>query len=207
MKPNFLSILSAAVLFASCSGHTKKVIVYANNDAVINEEAKTVVNKDNTGHLDKTLLYSTGDKVTINVTFMDGKTAAIDLPEDGYYIVNTKAKDTIVGGWQKFSTPEEANRVMTQEELKHNIDSLKQMVAGANISAASRTYFILPGAAAKITANSNAEIIGPYHRITSIAKVGDEEPEVYRFYSIGEVRETIGKLEKLTVAQPEAPAK
>ena len=38
--------------------------------------------------------------------------------------------------------------------------------------------------------------------MTSIAKTGDEEPEVYRFYSISEVRETIAKLEKLTGAQP-----
>lgn len=202
MKTNLTAILSAAILFASCSGHTKKIIVYANNDAAINEEAKTVVNKDNTGHLDKTLLYSTGDKVIINATFMDGKTAAIDVPEDGYYIVNTKAKDTIIGGFQKYSTPQEANRVMTQDELKHNIDSLKQMVAGTNTNAANRTFFILPGTAAKITSNTNAEIVGPYHRMTSIAKVGDEEPEVYRFYSISEVRETIGKLEKLTVGPP-----
>lgn len=202
MKSIFFGILGAVVLLCSCSGHTKKVIVYANNNAAINEEAKTVVNKDNTGHMDKTLTYSSGDKITINATFMDGKAAAIDIPEDGYYIVNTKAKDTIIGGFQKYSTPQEANRVMTQDELKHNIDSLKQMVAGANTSAANRTFFILPGTAAKITTNTNAEIVGPYHRMTSVAKVGDEEPEVYRFYSISEVRETIGKLEKLTVGPP-----
>ena len=38
--------------------------------------------------------------------------------------------------------------------------------------------------------------------MTSVAKVGDEDPEVYRFYSISEVKETIGKLEKLTVGPP-----
>ena len=36
--------------------------------------------------------------------------------------------------------------------------------------------------------------------MTSVAKVGDEDPEVYRFYSISEVRETIGKLRSLRLA-------
>lgn len=194
------------MLLASCSGHTKKVIIYANSKAVISEADKTITNKDNTGHVDQTIIFSTGDAVVFKVQPMEGEAYTIEVPEDGYYIVNTKAKDTIIGGFQKYSTPEEANRMMTQEELKHNIDSLKQMVAGANISAANRTFFILPGKAAKITENVQAEIVGPYHRMTSIAATGDEIPEVYRFYSISEVRETIAKLEKLTGNQP-APEK
>ncbi len=193
-------------MLASCTSHTKKVIIYANSKAEISEAAKTITNKDNTGHVDQTYTYSTGDALTFTVQPMEGSAYTIEVPEDGYYIVNTKAKDTIIGGFQKYSTPEEANRMMTQDDLKRNIDSLKQMVAGTNISAANRTFYILPGKAAKITDNVQAEIVGPYHRMTSIAKTGDEEPEVYRFYSISEVRETIAKLEKLTGAQP-APAK
>lgn len=193
-------------MLASCTSHTKKVIIYANSKAEISEAAKTITNKDNTGHVDQTYTYSTGDALTFTVQPMEGAAYTIEVPEDGYYIVNTKAKDTIIGGFQKYSTPEEANRMMTQDDLKRNIDSLKQMVAGTNISAANRTFYILPGKAAKITDNVQAEIVGPYHRMTSIAKTGDEEPEVYRFYSISEVRETIAKLEKLTGAQP-APAK
>lgn len=193
-------------MLASCTSHTKKVIIYANSKAEISEAAKTITNKDNTGHVDQTYTYSTGDALTFTVQPMEGAAYTIEVPEDGYYIVNTKAKDTIIGGFQKYSTPEEANRMMTQDDLKRNIDSLKQMVAGTNISAANRTFYILPGKAAKITENVQAEIVGPYHRMTSIAKTGDEEPEVYRFYSISEVRETIAKLEKLTGAQP-APAK
>ncbi|HRI22123.1 MAG TPA: hypothetical protein PLA68_14270, partial [Panacibacter sp.] len=148
-------------------------------------------------HVDKEILYSTGDKVELNIKSPGGETK-IDIPDDGYYIVNLKAKDTIIGGYQKFSTPGEANRVMTQDELKHNIDSLQQMVENKNINAASRTFFILPNTSAKITSNTDAFIVGPYHRMTSIAKEGDKDPEVYRFYSIKEVRETIEKLTALT---------
>jgi hypothetical protein len=34
--------------------------------------------------------------------------------------------------------------------------------------------------------------------MTSIEQKGNKEPEVYRFYSVKEVRETIDKLQKLT---------
>ena len=198
MKPNLILLAACTLLFAACTGHMKKIIVYANSDADINEETKTVIQKDTVGHLDKTIKYSSGDKVVLNVKTFAGAATTIEITEDGYYIVNLKAKDTIIGGFQKYSTPEEANRVMSQEQLIKNIDSLQQMILGTNISAANRTFFILPNTAAKITANTEATIVGPYHRMTSIAKEGDKEPEVYRFYSISEVREMIDKLMKLT---------
>jgi hypothetical protein len=191
----------AGMLLASCSSGSKKIIVYTNNDAVINEEAKTITQKNTDGHVEKNISYSGDDKITINMKLLSGE-QNVDVPGAGYYIVNAKAKDTIIGGFQKYSTPEDANRVMTQEELAHNIDSLKQMITGANTNTANRSFFILPYTAAKITDNEDAHIVGPYHRMTSIEKVGDKEPEVYRFYSIKEVRETIGKLEKLTGAKP-----
>jgi hypothetical protein len=195
---NFKLLFVASVLFAACSGHTKKVIVYANSDADINDNTKTITQKDNEGHLDKEIQFNTGDKVAIKVIQKDGSTSNIEIPEDGYYILNVKAKDTIVGGYQKYSTQEEANRVMSQDELKHNIDSLQQMINGQNINATDRTYFIPPNTAAKITSNTDATIVGPYHQMTSIEQKGDKEPEVYRFYSVKEVRETVNKLEKLT---------
>jgi len=187
-----------SILFVACSGHTKKVIVYANSDADINDNTKTITQKDNEGHLDKEIEFNTGDKVSIKVIQKDGSTSNVEIPEGGYYILNAKAKDTIVGGYQKYSTPEEANRMISQDELRRNIDSLQQMINGQNTNAATRTYFIPPNTATKITANTDATIVGPYHRMTSIEKNGDKAPEVYRFYSVSEVRETIGKLQKLT---------
>jgi hypothetical protein len=57
---------------------------------------------------------------------------------------------------------------------------------------------LLPNTGVKITNNIDAHVVGPYHQMTSIAKEGDKDPEVYRFYSIKEVRELITKLEGLT---------
>ena len=189
------------IVFVSCSSGSQKIIVYSNNGAAIDEASKVITTKDTFGHNNKEIKFSGSDKKTIVVKSGAGD-QNIDIEGAGYFIVNAKARDTIIGGLQKYSTPEEANRVMTQEQLSHNIDSLKQMMTGTNTNAANKTFFILPYTAAKITDNEDAFIVGPYHRMTSIAKEGDKDPEVYRFYSIREVRETVGKLEKLTGAKP-----
>lgn len=202
MKLYHASMAGFAILFAACSNNAKKVIVYANNEVSINEDARTITQKDTEGHVDKEIQFNSGGEVDLKVQQKDGSQATIALPEPGYYIANIKAKDTIVGGLQKYSTPEAANRVMTQEELHHNIDSLQLMIQGKNTNEANHTFFILPNTAAKITANLDATIVGPYHRMTSIEKQGDKEPEVYRFYSVREVRETIEKLKKLTGEEP-----
>jgi hypothetical protein len=192
MKINFIIVVTLAILFTAC--HNKKIIVYANNDVAINEDAKTITQKDDEGHVDKEIELKGGGKVELKVQQKDGSTSNIEIPEDGYYIVNVKAKDTIIGGYQKYSTQEEANRTITQDELKRSIDSLHQMIEGKNTSAASRTFFIPPNTAAKISSNTDATVIGPYHRMTSMEQQGNKEPEVYRFYSVKEVRETIDKL-------------
>jgi len=202
MKIKHALIFATAILFASCSGNIKKVIVYANHDADINQDTKTITQKDDEGHIDKELDYTSGGKVELRVQQKDGTSTTLEMLDAGYYIVNAKVKDTIIGGFQNYSTPEEANRVITQDELKHDIDSLLQMIEGKNINKANRTFFIPPNTVAKITSNSDATIVGPYHRMTSVEKQGDKEPEVYRFYSINEVRETIGKLQKLTGENP-----
>jgi hypothetical protein len=205
MKINFIIVAASILFFTAC--HSKKIVVYANSDVAINEDAKTITQKDNEGHVDKEVEFKTGDKVELKVQQKDGSTSNIEIPEDGYYIVNVKAKDTIIGGYQKYSTQEEANRMITQEELKHNIDSLQQMIEGKNTTSANRTFFLPPNTAAKITDNTDATIVGPYHRMTSIEQQGNKEPEVYRFYSVKEVRETIDKLMQHTREKPEEEKK
>src|SRR5215216_1962103 len=111
MKIHFIIVAVFTALLAACKGHTKKIIVYANHDVVINKDAETITQKDNEGHVSNDIEYKTGDKIALKVQQKDGSTSNIEIPEDGYYIVNIKAKDTIIGGYQKYSTPEEANRV------------------------------------------------------------------------------------------------
>ena len=78
------------------------------------------------------------------------------------------------------------------------MDSLQLLSEGKNVSEANRNYYILPNKAVKISNYTKSMIVGPYHRMTSAEKEDGKDPEVYRFYSIKEIREMILKLQVLT---------
>ena len=187
---------TALLLFASCSSHHKKIIVYIKGNSTVDESAKTITAVDGSGSDEKTISYKTADKVLLKVTGL-GDDATVSIDGDGLYILNAKT-DTIIGSYQKYSDPRLTQTMKTQEDLKHDIDSLEQLTEGKNISAANRNFYILPKTAVKISDNLDAFVVGPFHRMTSIEKVDGKLPEVYRFYSIQEVRETIEKLTALT---------
>lgn len=194
-------VIAFAIIVSSvaCSTTQKKVLVYAKGTATVNEATKTVTANDGTGSDEKTLLLTDKGKAIINIETTNGK-AVIDIPENGYYVVNAK-QDTIVGSYQKYGEAKTVKTVMTQAFLKQSIDSLEQLIQGKNISATNRNFFILPMSAVKVTTNMDAFIVGPFHQMTSIEKLEDKEPEVYRFYSVKEIRETIKNLTALTVAE------
>ena len=120
------------------------------------------------------------------------------MMDNGLYVINVK-NDTIIGSYQKYTSATLAQNVITQESLKQKIDSLKLLVERKNISAANRNYFILPNQAIRISSNHLSEVVGPYHQMRTAEKVNGKEPEIYRFYSIKEIREMIVKLQALTV--------
>ena len=162
-------------------------------------DTKTIVLKDGGGTEEKTLLINSADKITLTIQKEDGK-STVDLSEDGYYLLNGK-NDTIIGSYQKYGMPSDTYKTVSQVELQKSIDSLQLLVENKNVSATNKNYFILPYQAAKITNNQDAFFVSPYHRMTSIEKMGDKDPEVYRFWSIKEIRETIEKLKAMTVAK------
>ncbi len=191
----FAIIVSAV----ACSKPQKKIMVYAKGTATVNESTKTITASDGAGSDEKTLVLNDKEKTTINIETTNGK-ATIDIPTNGYYVVNAK-QDTIVGSFQKYGEVKTTQTVITQESLKQSIDSLEQLIQGKNISAANRNFFVLPMSALKITDDLDAYFVGPFHQVTSIEKVDGKIPEVYRFYSVKEIRETIANLTKLTIAE------
>ncbi|HEY1018434.1 MAG TPA: hypothetical protein VGE25_05520 [Sediminibacterium sp.] len=188
----------ALVLFTSCK--SKKMIVMSKGEAEINLEAKTITAKDGGGHEEKAVTLGSG-KIAFKMNTPAGE-ATVELQENGLYVVNVK-NDTIIGGYQSYSDPKVSQQVITQEKLKQQIDSLQLLSEAKNVRAANRNFFILPNHAVKITDNTEALVVGPYHRMRSAEKVDGKDPEVYRFYSIKEIREIIGKLQALTVAPKE----
>ena len=192
-----LIVLSAVALLASCS-EKKKMIVMSKGPAEVNTDAKTIKATDGSSHEEKEVTLG-GGSTTFKLTAPAGE-ANIELPGDGLFIINAK-NDTIVGGYQNYGDPKLAQKVVTQETLKQQIDSLYLLIEGKNVSAANRNFFILPNQAMKISDNIQSMVVGPYHRMRSAEKIDGKDPEVYRFYSIKEMREMIVKMEALTVAE------
>ncbi|NCI47786.1 hypothetical protein [Sediminibacterium soli] len=193
-----LSVIMLTVALASCNDSAKKIVVMSKGEADINTGDKTISAGDGAGHNEKTFVLGGGTyEYKLKTPAGDGSAS---FGENGLYVVNIK-NDTILGTYMKYADPSKANATMTQDELRHRIDSLHLLLEGKNVSAANRNFFLLPKTAVRVSENTDAEIVGPYHQMRSAAKVDGKEPEVYRFYSIKEVRETVGKLEGLTVGE------
>lgn len=203
MKLNFCLVAFAAILFTACSSNEKKIMVISKGKATIDVTGKTIAVKDGAGSEEAEMLYNTADKVVLKVKSED-KEVAIDIPENGYYILNTK-NDTLIGSYQNYTeagSPTDTSKMITQEMIQKSIDSLIALTKGKNVSTANKNYYVLPFTAVKVTNNVNAFIVGPFHNITTIEKDGDKMPEVYRFFSIKEIREKIEKQKAMTVAKP-----
>lgn len=176
---------------SSCSNN--RLVILSKGAPEINEKSGTITGKDGAGHEETSLSTSRSDW---KLESPAGK-GTVDLKEKGLYVLNVK-NDTIIGSFQNYVAAENVGQVVSQETVIKKLDSLRLLVEAKNISAANRNFYILPNSAALITTNIEAEIVGPYHKMTSAYAKDGAAPEVYRFYSIREIRETIGKLEVLT---------
>jgi len=188
------ALLIVVAGFASCKGHEKRVLVYA-SDKITADETKqhiTIANGDGTTHHEQDLDFTTGDAVTLNVESAQGK-YTVSIPDDGLYIANLK-NDTVVGSRQHVGEGGEAR--ITQEALKQKLDSLEKLVQGQNVSEANQNYFITPGKAVKITNETKAKVFGPFTTVSGSFDAGSV-PAIYKFYSMKEMREIIGKLVKM----------
>lgn len=189
-----LLFLTTLIVLTSCSSKTKRVGILCKGEATVNTETNTITTTDGSGHQEKTVDF-TGEKVTLQLNTPAGQTS-LDLTENGYYILNAKS-DTVIGSYQRYSDPKDAQQSISQETLKLKIDSLVQLSEGKNVTAANKNFYILPNQSVKISDNLNSIVVGPYHKMTSAETIDGKVPEVYRFYSIKEIRETITKLQKL----------
>ena len=190
-----LSCLTVILLLASCSSDQKRVVVFSKGSVDVNTDTKTIKATDGAGHEDKTIDF-VGKTVELTLNTPSGD-AKVTLTENGYYIINVK-NDTIIGSQVNYTDPQLSNQVITQEALHFKIDSLHNLINNKNVGKANRNFYILPNSAVHITGNFDAIVVGPFHNMRSAEGKDGKAPEVYRFYSIKEIRETIAKLEGLT---------
>lgn len=175
----------------------RKVLILGQGGITANGNDITM--KDGSGAVEETVEVSGAEAVSWNVTTPTGK-SNIEIPKDpGFYVLNLK-KDTLVGSEQVLGKDISSGVTITQEQLKVKIDSLTKLTKGENASTTNRSYFILPSQVAKISANKNARVFGPFNKIpgTIDADENGKAPEIYKLYTNKEMREVIANFRKAT---------
>lgn len=188
-----LFIVFIAILAGCSGGVEKKVLVMASGK--IDVQGNTVNFQPSSQH-NEVEVGVTGDKLTVA---SPSGSSDFPVPENGLYILNLK-KDTLVGSYQRLGT-DNSQQVISQENLKSRIDSLNQLMVGSNTNAANRNFNIPPNQLSKITANTNAQIVGPYKKMPASFEAGKEH-EIYKFYTNKEMQEIINKLKPMVEAAP-----
>ncbi|HEX6915983.1 MAG TPA: hypothetical protein VF145_12120, partial [Chitinophagaceae bacterium] len=186
-------LVPVLMMLASCAAGHKKVIVLSQGSANIDTDNRKI-DASGQGHEEKTVLIHDEGQVPMELNTPFGKNT-VQLDGSGLFIINLK-QDTIVGSLVNYTAPKTQGRTITEPELRANIDSLEQILTG-RVSAEKKTFYILPLHAVKVTDNTDAHIVTPFHQMTSISVESGKTPEVYRFYPIAEVRVTLLHLKDL----------
>jgi hypothetical protein len=192
-KIPFSLALMVLVSFTACKGHEKKILVYANSDIQVDNTKQHITVTDGGPHHEQELDFTSGDPVTLDVQSPSGK-LSVSASDDGLYILNLKP-DTVIGSYQHVGESGESH--ISQDVLKQKLDSLQKLVQDQNVSDANRNYFIPPGKMVKISSNPAGKVFGPFTTIPGSFDAGSV-PEIYKFYSIKEVRAIIDNLQKMT---------
>lgn len=185
----FLTILAS---LTACKSHEKKILVYASSDIQVDDSKQHITVSDGTTHHEQELDFTTGSPVTLDVQSPLGK-ITVTAADDGFYILNLK-NDTVIGSLRHVGADKGIPHY-TQDQLKHMIDSVQKLMVGQNVSEANRNYFIAPGKLVKITTETKAKVFGPYTSIPGSFDAGSV-PEIFKFYTVPEERESIDKLQK-----------
>ena len=184
-----LFAVTCICFLAACSGgQEKKVLVMASGKVQIKDNVITL--DPGTTHTENEIAVTDGK---LTVTRPSGS-VDFSVPESGFYILNIK-NDTLVGSYQRIGT-DNSQEVISQENLKTRIDSLKQLMAGTNANSTSRNFSIPPNQITKISSNTNAQIIGPYKKVPGSFE-GGKEHEIYKFYTNKEMHEIVDRLSKM----------
>jgi hypothetical protein len=190
---SFLLLLALAG-FSACKSHEKKIIVYASSDIQVDDAKQHITVSSGGTHHEQELDFPGGGTVTLDIQSPQGK-LNVSAADDGLYILNLKT-DTVIGSFQHVGA-DNGEAKITQDALKQKLDSLQKLVQNQNVTEANRNYFIIPGKLVKITSETKAKVFGPFMPIPGSFDAGSV-PEIYKFYSMSEVREIIDNLQKMT---------
>jgi hypothetical protein len=188
-----LLLLLTVIGFTACKGHEKKILVYANSDIQVDNSKQHITVTDGGPHHEQELDFTGSDPVTLDAQTPTGK-LSVTATDDGLYIFNLKT-DTVIGSYKHVGANAKTN--LSQDEAKHDLDSLQKLIQDLNVTEANRNYFIAPGKMVKVTSEPKAKVFGPFTGIPGSFDAGSV-PEIYKFYSMSEIREMIDNLQKAT---------
>ncbi|MEP7258035.1 MAG: hypothetical protein ABI687_06600 [Flavitalea sp.] len=192
-NPVCLVALIVVSMLSACSGGSKKVLIMSSGKVTIAGNAITA--QSGTTHTE-TPLIPDGDSITV---VLPSGAVGFSVKEPGLYILNLK-KDTLVGSYQRTGT-DNSQQVISQESLHGRIDSLYLLMSGTNVNEAAKNYHIVPLQLTRITANTDAQIIGPYLKVPGSFDPSREH-EVYKFFTNKEMAEIIEKLKPMADPTP-----
>ncbi len=191
-------VVTAMVAMGACStAENRKLLIIGKGN--VSASGNEITLKDGSGYAEHTITVEGKEAVEYKVNG-SAATTSVTVPADaGFYILNLKT-DTLVGSEQNING-QLSGRTITQEELKHTIDSLSQLVQGSNVSASGPNYLIAPNKLQKISGSMNAMVFGPFTKIPgSIETDADGKvPPIFKFYTNNEMRELIENLKKQTI--------
>ncbi len=193
MKGKFCLLLCLVIFLNACSSHEKKILLYANSNIQVDESQKNITVTEGNSQVEKELDFSGSAPVVLNITSPQGH-YTLEANEGGYWLANLKS-DTILGSLQHTGTA--AHTRITQDELKHQLDSLTQIVKGMNVSAQAKNYYILPNKIEKISNVTSVKVFGPFTSIPNDFDAGSVS-EIYKFYNVSEVNTIIQKLTEMS---------
>lgn len=194
-------LLTVIACFSACTSHEKKILIYASGKIQVDDTKQHITVTEGTTHHEQELDFTSGDPVNLDITYPQGK-LTLSATEDGLYIANCKP-DTVLGSMQHVGAEGGEGRI-TQDALKQKLDSLQKLALGQNVSEANHNYFIPPGKLVKLSSNAKGKVFGPFTTIPGSFDAGSV-PEIYKFYSMKEMREIIGNFQKMS-SGPTPPA-
>lgn len=201
MRPTLTSLLITA-LFAACTPMTpKKVMVFSRGDVEANTQERTLQmprpGATNHGELAFQFYEESNVELSLNGAAALGLPEKVTIEKDGLNVLNLKPADTLVGHQVQYKTAGTQKTRYAQADMAAAIDSLQQILLLNQQGRFANLFYLKPGQVQHISGSDKAQLIGPFHRLNAMESVDGKMPEVYRFYTLSEVREALANIQKL----------
>lgn len=200
MRKLLFAIIPLAML-ASCGGtnQERKVLIVAPGTITLDATGKNISVGDTTSGADNKEIDLKDPSVTSLNINNNGAKSTINIPADaGYYIYNGGSQP-IYGSELIVGKNIGLDHDLDLDEQKAYIDSVKQVLAGTNISAANKNYLINSKQIIRIGSSDapHTHVFAPFVGISDVTAADDGKPvSLYKFYAKDELQQRLQTVEE-----------